>query len=137
MTVQAFLTTRLAEVKGDSRINCIGSGAGRQPQNELLAYPTGKGALHTMINHWAKELPLKYGCTVKGVAPGPVKTDNLVSEYGARWKKACVSYASVTLSEGSMAEVDDVAWLVAFLAEDRSKWVNGKYINVNGDLIIV
>ncbi|EXJ66477.1 uncharacterized protein A1O5_10629 [Cladophialophora psammophila CBS 110553] len=125
-----------AGVKGGSRIICIGSGAGRQPQDDLLAYSAGKGAIHSLINHWAKELPPKYGCTVNGVAPGPVKTDNLRREYGDRWDEACASYASVTPCEGAMAEEDDIAWTVAYLAEDRSKWVNGEYINVNGGLII-
>ncbi|KAJ9136940.1 3-oxoacyl-(Acyl-carrier protein) reductase [Pleurostoma richardsiae] len=124
-------------VKGGSRIICIGSGSGRIPQPELLVYSATKGALDSMIKVWAKELPPIYGCTVNGVAPGPVDTETFRRGAGSQLEATKAEFEKETPCEGSLADPEDVAWTVAWLAEDRSKWVNGEYIMVNGGLCMV
>lgn len=124
-------------VLGGSRIICIGSGAGRLPQADLIAYSATKGAVESMIMNWAKELPPIYGCTVNGVAPGPVNTKTFRTSFAAELDEVESAFASETPCEGSMADEDDISWTVAFLAEPRSKWINGEYINVNGGLMII
>ncbi|KEF63721.1 uncharacterized protein A1O9_01699 [Exophiala aquamarina CBS 119918] len=124
----------LSGVSGGSRIICIGSGAGRQPQPDLIAYSATKGALESMIKNWAKELPPKYGCTVNGVAPGPVNTQTFRTGCGDALDEITASFSASTPCEGGLADEDDIAWTVAFLAEPRSKWINGEYINVNGGM---
>ena len=124
-------------VLGGSRIICIGSGAGRLPQPDLIAYSATKGALDSMIKNWAKELPPIYGCTVNGVAPGPVNTKTFRTSFAPELEEIKASFSEGTPCEGSVADEDDIAWTVAFLAEPRSKWINGEYINVNGGLMII
>ncbi|KAJ9637097.1 hypothetical protein H2204_005021 [Knufia peltigerae] len=124
-------------VLGGSRIICIGSGAGRLPQPGLIAYAATKGALESMIKNWAKELPPVYGCTVNGVAPGPVNTETFRKSFAHELDEVKVAFSEATPCEGSLADEDDIAWTVAFLAEPRSKWINGEYINVNGGHTIV
>lgn len=124
-------------VMGGSRIICIGSGAGRLPQPDLIAYSATKGALDSMIKNWAKELPPIYGCTVNGVAPGPVNTKTFRTSFAPVLEETKASFSESTPCEGSVADEDDIAWTVAFLAEPRSKWINGEYINVNGGLMII
>ncbi|KAF0329972.1 3-oxoacyl-(acyl-carrier protein) reductase [Colletotrichum asianum] len=38
--------------------------------------------------------------------------------------------------EGAFGDVKDVAWTVAFLAEERSRWINGEYILLTGGCYI-
>lgn len=127
----------MSGVKGGSRIVCIGSGAGRLPQPNTITYAATKGALDTMIKVWARELPPVYGCTVNGIAPGPVDTKTYRTGAGDHLDEMNGIFSSLTPVEGSLADVEDVSWAVAFLVEDRSKWINGEYINVSGGLCIV
>jgi NAD(P)-dependent dehydrogenase (short-subunit alcohol dehydrogenase family) len=124
----------ISGVKDGSRIICIGSGSSRIPQDGLLAYSSTKGALESMIKVWAKELPPKYGCTVNGIAPGPVNTETFQRGAGEALEEIKASFEKDTPCEGSLADPDDVAWTVAWLADARSKWVNGEYVMVNGGL---
>lgn len=127
----------ISGVRGGSRIICIGSGSSRLPQSDLLVYSSTKGALESMIKVWAKELPPIYGCTVNGIAPGPVNTATFRNGAGADLEQIMASFEKDTPCEGSLADPEDVAWVVAWLAEDRSKWINGEYIQVNGGLSMV
>ncbi|VUC36294.1 unnamed protein product [Clonostachys rosea] len=115
-------------VKSGSRIICIGSGSSRIPQPELIIYSSTKGAMESMIKVWAKELPPKYGCTVNGIAPGPVNTETFQRGAGDQLEAIKAEFEKEIPCEGSLAEPEDVAWAVAFLADDRSKWINGEYI---------
>ena len=123
-------------VNSGSRIICIGSGQSRMGYPNCIVYSATKGALDAMIKNWARELPPKYGCTVNGVAPGPVLTTTFKIEAGDKLQDILQSFEKDVPCEGSVAEPEDVAWTVAFLAEDRSKWINGEYIMVNGGLIM-
>ena len=90
-----------------------------------------------MIKVWAKELPPIYGCTENGVAPGPVDTETFRKGAGEDFHKIAAEFSKATPCEGGLADPEDVAWTVAWLAEARSKWVNGEYIMVNGGLCMV
>ncbi|TPX07936.1 uncharacterized protein E0L32_010391 [Thyridium curvatum] len=127
----------LSGVPGGGRIICIGSGSGRIPQPDLVVYSSTKGALDSMIKVWAKELPPVYGCTVNGIAPGPVNTETFRQGAGDQLEAIKASFEKDTPCEGCLAEPEDVAWAAAWLAEERSKWINGEYIMVNGGLSMV
>uniref|UniRef100_A0A8H7KBF7 Uncharacterized protein n=1 Tax=Bionectria ochroleuca TaxID=29856 RepID=A0A8H7KBF7_BIOOC len=92
--------------------------------------------MDSMIKVWAKELPPKYGCTVNGIAPGHVITESFLRGLGDQVDEVTEAFGKETPCEGSFAEPEDVVWAVAWLAEDRSKWVNGDYIMVNGGFIM-
>ncbi|KAH6874688.1 hypothetical protein B0T10DRAFT_498312 [Thelonectria olida] len=124
-------------VKGGSRIICIGSGSSRMPQPDLLVYSSTKGAIEAMVKVWAKELPPKYGCTVNAIAPGPTDTEGFRKGAGELLQDTKAGFEKETPCEGSLADPEDIAWAVAWLADDRSKWVNGEYIMVNGGLGMV
>ncbi|RAH68323.1 SDR family NAD(P)-dependent oxidoreductase [Aspergillus aculeatinus CBS 121060] len=128
------LMSGVAEV---SRIICIGSGTSRLPQPDAIIYSATKGAIDTMVKVWAKELPPVYGCTVNGVAPGPVDTTTFRVGCGDQFQEILDTFAKDTPVEGGLADVGDIAWTVAFLADRRSKWINGEYIMVNGGLCMV
>ncbi|KAJ9131003.1 3-oxoacyl-(Acyl-carrier protein) reductase [Pleurostoma richardsiae] len=120
---------------GGSRIIVIGSGSSRSPQHDAFAYMATKGALESMVKGWALELPSKYGCTVNGVWPGPTYTELMKKLATPEILRA--TFADRTPVEGCMAEPEDVATAVAFLAEPSTKWINGEIIMVNGGFIMI
>lgn len=122
----------LSGAKGGSRIICIGSAASRFAEHGQGVYAATKGAIDAMIRIWARELPPKYGCTVNGVGPGPVYSPNFTSLLGDGYEAVREIFDQGTPCEGSFAALEDVAWTVGYLAEERSKWVNGQYIILSG-----
>lgn len=125
---------RLSGYANGPRIICIGSGSSRIPQADLIAYSATKGAIDSMVKVWAKELPPKYGCTVNCVAPGPVNTETFQKGAGAALDHVLAEFSQITPCEGAVADPAVVAWAVAWLAEERSKWVNGHCLAVKGGL---
>ncbi|KXH47597.1 3-oxoacyl-(acyl-carrier protein) reductase [Colletotrichum nymphaeae SA-01] len=118
---------------GGSRIIMVGSAASRVPKPTQGIYAATKGALDAILRVWAKELPPKYGCTVNMVAPGPVLTESFLEHFSPKeWEGLREVFIRDTPVEGGAASVEDVAWAVAFLAEERSRFINGEYMFVTG-----
>lgn len=118
---------------GGSRIILVGSAASRVPKAGHGVYAATKGALDSILRVWAKELPPSYGCTVNMVAPGPVLTESFLEHFTPEeWEKVRESLIRDTPVEGGAASVEDVAWAVAFLAEERSRFINGEYMLLSG-----
>lgn len=118
---------------GGSRIILVGSAASRVPKAGHGVYAATKGALDSILRVWAKELPPTYGCTVNMVAPGPVLTESFLEHFTPEeWEKVRESLIKDTPVEGGAASVEDVAWAVAFLAEERSRFINGEYMLLSG-----
>jgi NAD(P)-dependent dehydrogenase (short-subunit alcohol dehydrogenase family) len=118
---------------GGSRIILVGSAASRVPKAGHGVYAATKGALDSILRVWAKELPPRYGCTVNMVAPGPVLTDSFLEHFTPEeWEKVRESLIRDTPVEGGAASVEDVAWAVAFFAEERSRFINGEFMLLSG-----
>ncbi len=101
------------------------SGAAGAPS--LPAYAAAKGALETLVRHWAAQLGTR-GIRVNAVAPGVIATDmsNFTKSDAGR---------SLRLSMQALKRIgqpDDVAEVVAFLASDKARWITGASIPVNG-----
>lgn len=93
----------------------------------LPAYAATKGALETLVRHWAAKLGVR-DIRVNAVAPGVIATDmsNFTKSEGGR---------SVTLSMQALKKIgqpEDVADVIAFLASDKSRWITGASIPVDG-----
>lgn len=118
---------------GGSRIIIVGSAASRVPKANQGVYAATKGALDSILRVWAKELPPKYGCTVNLVAPGPVLTETFLEHFTPEeWEEIKGMLIAETPVEGGAASVEDVAWAVAFLAEERSRFINGEFMLLSG-----
>jgi NAD(P)-dependent dehydrogenase (short-subunit alcohol dehydrogenase family) len=87
------------------------------------AYGATEAALDSMTRAWAAECSPS-GVRVNSVAPGPVSTDGAVPERTAA--------LGATTPLGRAADADEVAEVVAFLASDRSSYVTGAMIAVDG-----
>ena len=92
----------------------------------MSAYSAAKGAQLSLTRTWARELgPL--GITVNVVAPGWIPVER---HAGVDSRHVEAYRSEVPLGRmGTPAEVADV---VAFLASDGARFVNGERITVNG-----
>ena len=130
-----FLVQQLLPILGEgSNIVVISSAAARtvagKPALEnpsLLAYASTKGAIETLVKHWAAILGPR-GIRVNAVAPGVIDTDmsNFTKTEAGR---------EVTLGMQALKRIgkpEDIADVVAFVASDGARWITGASIPVDG-----
>ena len=123
-----FLVQQLlpAMCKG-SNIIFTSSLAARASVGTLSAYAATKGAVETMVKHFAAALGTR-GIRANAVAPGVVDTD--MSNFTRTEAGREVALGMQALKR--MANPDDIAPVVAFLASDDARWVTGASIYVDG-----
>ncbi|PLB47408.1 putative gluconate 5-dehydrogenase [Aspergillus steynii IBT 23096] len=101
-----------------------------------LAYVGCKGAIESLTRSLARELGHKYNATVNCVCPGPVATELWQqSLQDPETAKEWDSIIKTTPAAPRVAEVDDIAQIVGFLSEERSRWITGMVVNANGGLM--
>ncbi|HTX52665.1 MAG TPA: SDR family NAD(P)-dependent oxidoreductase [Candidatus Baltobacteraceae bacterium] len=91
-------------------------------------YIASKGGVIALTKKLGKELG-QYGIVVNGVNPGPSLTDMM-----ADWPRSIVDGVIKNTPLGRMAEPEDIADAVAFLASDAARFITGETIEVNGGL---
>ena len=105
----------------------VSSLAARAVVGTLSAYASTKGAVDTLVKHFASVLG-PHGIRVNAVAPGIVQTDM------SSFTKTDVGrdYALGIQALKRLAEPEDIAGVVAFLASDDARWITGDTIHVDG-----
>jgi 3-oxoacyl-[acyl-carrier protein] reductase len=123
-----FLVQQLlpALCKGSSVI-FTSSLAARTVVGTLSAYAATKGAVDTLVKHFAAALGPK-GIRVNAVAPGVVDTD--MSSFTKTEVGREATLAMQALKQ--MAQPDDIAPVVVFLASDDARWITGESVHVDG-----
>ncbi|EPX73396.1 versicolorin reductase [Schizosaccharomyces octosporus yFS286] len=109
------------------RIINFGSIGGRIGLSGNSIYAASKAALEGFTRCWASELGPQ-GHTVNQVNPGAVDTD-MLKQYGGG-----EAFTKMTPFENRVATPSDIAEIVSFLAEDRSRWITGQTISASGGL---
>jgi 3-oxoacyl-[acyl-carrier protein] reductase len=89
-------------------------------------YTAAKAGLVGLTRSLAKELGPR-GVRVNVVAPGPIQTEEPTPP-------AVLERYQKMIPLGRLGDVSDVAGVVAFLASDLSRFVNGETINVDGGI---
>lgn len=117
------------------RIVNICSASSRGPPPMQTIYAGTKGMVDSFTRCWAKELPRKYGCTVNAVSPGPTRTEGFAAA-GAEVMKILQPTIDAIPAAARMGESSEIAYAVAFLCEERARWINGVHLHANGGLHI-
>jgi NAD(P)-dependent dehydrogenase (short-subunit alcohol dehydrogenase family) len=93
----------------------------------LPAYAATKGAIDTLVKHFASALGQR-GIRVNAVAPGVVATD--MSSFAKTDAGRDYTLGLQTLKR--IAQADDIGDAVAFLASPNARWITGETIHVDG-----
>jgi 3-oxoacyl-[acyl-carrier protein] reductase len=93
----------------------------------LHAYAATKGAIDTLVTHFAAALGAR-GIRVNAVAPGVVDTD--MSNFTKTEAGRDITLGMQALKR--LAHPDDIAPVVVFLASDDARWITGESIRVDG-----
>jgi 3-oxoacyl-[acyl-carrier protein] reductase len=123
-----FLVQQLLPILGSgSSIVLLSSLAAHASVGALSAYAATKGAVDTLVKHFAAALGER-GIRVNAVAPGVVATD--MSSFTKTDDGRDFTLGLQALKR--LAQPEDIADVVAFLASDEARWITGDTVNVDG-----
>lgn len=118
------------------RIVNLSSSYARDGHAGCFAYVACKGAMESLTRSLSRALGHKYHATVNCVSPGPTNTELWAqSTQDPAVLREWESTIQSTPAAPRVAEVDDIAQVVAFLSEEGSRWVTGSVVNANGGLL--
>ena len=110
----------------------VSSTAGQRGEAGYSHYAASKGALISLTKSLAAELG-PYGIRVNSVAPGWVLTDMTDTVFGNQaFKKKVEAITPVR----RIAEPQDIAGPILFLASELAIHVQGEILNVNGGSVL-
>jgi len=123
-----FLVQQLLPVLGEgSSVVLLSSLAARASVGNLSAYAASKGAIDTLVKHFAAALGER-GIRVNAIAPGVVETD--MSNFAKTDAGRDFTLGMQALKR--VAQPDDIAGAALFLASDAARWVTGDTLRVDG-----
>jgi len=101
-------------------------------------YSASKAAVRNLARSWTLDLKER-GIRVNVVSPGPVKTPGLLDLAGpdATSQQGLLDYLSSQVPLGRVADPDEIAKAVAFLASDDASYVAGVELFVDGGMVQV
>jgi len=124
------MVNRLIEQKlGGSIINIVSQAAYNGSRSGKSHYAASKGGVVSFTHSLAKEVA-QYRIRVNGVAPGMVYTD-MVSDTLDR----NINNYMKQIPIGRIAEAEEVAKAVVFLASEASSYITGSVMDVSGGII--
>jgi NAD(P)-dependent dehydrogenase (short-subunit alcohol dehydrogenase family) len=123
-----FLVQQLLPVmcKGSSVV-LLSSLAAHAAVGTLPAYAATKGAVDTLVKHFASALGVR-GIRVNAIAPGVVETDMSSFTKTDAGREATLGMQALK----RVAQPDDIGGAVAFLASDAARWITGETLRVDG-----
>jgi|SRR5579859_1188298 len=123
-----FLVQQLLPILGtDSSVILVSSAAAHTAVGTLAAYAATKGAINTLVKHFAAALGSR-GIRVNAVAPGVVETDmsNFIKTDAGRDFTLGIQVLK------RIAQPDDIGDVIAFLASKEARWITGDTVHVDG-----
>jgi 3-oxoacyl-[acyl-carrier protein] reductase len=123
------LASRLMARNGGGSIINIASVTAVLGSPGQVAYSATKGAIISMTKSAAKELAAQ-GIRVNAVAPGIVKTERFAELYESDGDKIDARIGRIALCR--LGTPEDIAHACAFLASNRSNYISGQILGVDG-----
>jgi 3-oxoacyl-[acyl-carrier protein] reductase len=123
-----FLIQKLLSLMGKgTSVVLLSSLAAHSVVGALSAYAATKGAIDTLVKHLASGLGER-GIRVNAVAPGVVPTEmsNFANTDAGR------EFTLGMQAIKRLSTPDDIASAITFLASDRSDWISGDILRVDG-----
>src|SRR5882672_11223250 len=129
-----FYTLMAARKKGVI-INILGA-AGENPDFDYIAGSSGNASLMAFTRAMGGTAP-RDGLRVMGINPGPVMTERLITLMRTRAETRFGDPEKYTelmkpLAFGRAAMPEEIAYMVAFLASDRSAYTTGSIVTIDG-----
>jgi 2-hydroxycyclohexanecarboxyl-CoA dehydrogenase len=119
---------------GWGRVVNISSSSAQTGATSMICYSSSKGAVVTMTRSMAQEFG-PHGITVNNIPPGSVMGTIMSEENRDRFQMP-----TELLMQGipvrRMGEPDDIANACAWLCDERSSYVTGQTIGVNGGRVV-
>jgi NAD(P)-dependent dehydrogenase (short-subunit alcohol dehydrogenase family) len=116
-------------------INILGA-AGENPDFDYIAGSSGNASLMAFTRAMGGAAP-RDGIRVIGINPGPVLTERLITLTrqraqlrlgdAERWQELMKGHAF-----GRAAKPEEIAWMAAFLASDKSGYTTGTIVTIDG-----
>jgi NAD(P)-dependent dehydrogenase (short-subunit alcohol dehydrogenase family) len=128
----ARLVTPHMRAQGGGSIIVTSSNSGVFFDREMIAYATSKHAAVAMVKQIAIDYG-KYNVRVNALCPGWVDTpfnDAFTRQMGGR--EALLRYVKDKIPMGRFASVEEIAEAILFLASDRSSFMTGHALVVDG-----
>jgi 2-hydroxycyclohexanecarboxyl-CoA dehydrogenase len=119
---------------GWGRIVNISSSSGQTGAVNMIAYSSSKGAIITMTRSMAQEFG-PFGITVNNIPPGSVM-GTIMSEANRERFQIPTEVLTQSIPVRRMGEPDDIANACAWLCDERSQYVTGQTIGVNGGRVV-
>ncbi|NRP70421.1 Dihydroanticapsin 7-dehydrogenase [Ensifer psoraleae] len=136
-----FMAARLVmpsmKAAGSGVIVNTSSSSGVLYDREMIAYTTTKHAVIAMTRQMAGDYA-KYGIRVNALCPGWVDTpfnEPFIAQMGGR--SAIEAYIREKVPLGRWASVDEIAESILFLVSDRSSYMTGQILVVDGGETVV
>ncbi|WP_055589692.1 SDR family NAD(P)-dependent oxidoreductase [Streptacidiphilus griseoplanus] len=114
--------------EGSSVILC-GSNVAIKASPGMSVYAATKAAIRSLGRTFAAEL-IGRGIRVNTIAPGPTETPGLLGVVGDGEAERAAMVASVPMNR--LARPEETAGVLAFLASDRSSFMTGAEVHVDG-----
>ncbi|MFI6080806.1 SDR family NAD(P)-dependent oxidoreductase [Streptomyces sp. NPDC051217] len=129
-----YLVANLAPAmaaRGSGTIINVSTLAAARALPGLSVYGASKAALDLLTKSWAAEFGPD-GVRVNSVSPGPTRTPGAEAGLGEALKQLA---AQAPL--GFVADPEDIAAAIAFLASDEARFITGTIMDVNGGRTVV
>jgi 3-oxoacyl-[acyl-carrier protein] reductase len=126
-----FASARMIAQKS-GKIIAISSTAGQRGEAFHAHYAASKGAVISMVKGLATELA-RHNILVNCVAPGWVNTDMSKPVLST---KAGAKFAMAAIPLGRVANAEEIAGPILFMASELATFINGEVLNVNGGAVL-
>lgn len=132
-----FMTQAFVKVVNSrGRIVNLSSISARGGYATQSVYSASKAAVEALTRVWATELGHKHNVTVNCVNPGPVDTD-MYRAAGDVHLARMEEQNKKTPAAPRAGTDKDVADIIGFLCEERSRWLTGDVVCANGGMMYI